>query len=100
MSPTLRLGIIGSRIDGETLLGDTDTKNGLRYNLKYKSVFFSTSKIHGVLEIRFLATFERLVGNFKFKSSKGKDFLLLIFLLFNLWIRSRVKIERKINVLW
>lgn len=73
MSPTLRLGIIGSRIDGETLLGDTDTKNGLRYNLKYKSVFFSTSKIHGVLEIRFLAIFERLVGNFKFESSKGKD---------------------------
>lgn len=49
---------------------------------------------------RFLATFERLVGNFKFENSKGKDFLLLIFLLFNLWIRSRVKIERKINVLW
>lgn len=98
MSPTLRLGIIGSRIDGETLLGDTDTKNGLRYNLKYKSVFFSTSKIHEFW--RFLATFERLVGNFKSENSKGKDFLLLIFLLFNLWIRSRVKIEKKINVLW
>lgn len=64
--PASRLGIIGSRIDGETLPGDNDNeKRTSMYNLKYKSVFFS---VEDSTEIRFIAALERLARNFKFEN--------------------------------
>ena len=64
--PASRLGIIGSRIDGETLPGDNDNeKRTSIYNLKYKSVFFS---VEDSREFRFIATLERLARNFKFEN--------------------------------